>query len=152
MERGYCQKLASKSSPMVKLLARGNKVRLPREPIQPSVASNSTPHRVGLRPKFQGSSIRQIGTDCRRPTFTVKAGYNGRARTMMFRWRLWTRFRRSLRKRPVPSVRKPPVPSSCLPYELDEFAELLSSRDPAALRQLAAGLARGEGRHGKLQA
>lgn len=75
----------------------------------------------------------------------MKAGYDGRARAMMFRWRLWIRFRRSLRKRPVPSSR--------LAYELDEFAELLSSRDPAALRQLAAGLAgRGEGRHGKLQA
>jgi hypothetical protein len=27
-----------------------------------------------------------------------------------------------------------------LPFDLDEFAELLSSRDPAALKQLAAGL------------
>jgi hypothetical protein len=64
---------------------------------------------------------------------------------MMFRWRLWTRFKLSLRKRPVPSRR--------LPYGLDEFAKLLSSRDPAALRQLAAGLAApGERRSGKLQA
>jgi hypothetical protein len=28
-----------------------------------------------------------------------------------------------------------------LPFELDEFARLLSSRDPAAFRQLADGLA-----------
>ena len=65
---------------------------------------------------------------------------------MMFRWRLWTRFKLSLRKRPLPSSR--------LPYELDEFAKLLSSRDPAVLRQLAAGLAApGERwRSGKLQA
>jgi hypothetical protein len=64
---------------------------------------------------------------------------------MIFRWCLWTRFELSLRKRPVPSPR--------LPYELDEFAKLLSSRDPAALRQLAAGLAApGERRPAKLQA
>jgi hypothetical protein len=64
---------------------------------------------------------------------------------MMFRWRLWTRFKLSLRKRPVPSPR--------LPYELDEFAKLLSSGDPTALRQLAAGLAaQGDRRSGKLQA
>jgi hypothetical protein len=63
---------------------------------------------------------------------------------MMFRWRLWTRFKLSLRKRPVPS---PP-----LPYGLDDFATLLSSRDPA-IRQLAAGLAAPEERRsGKLQA
>jgi hypothetical protein len=75
----------------------------------------------------------------------VKTGYNGRARAMMFRWRLWTRFKLALRKRPVPSPR--------LPYELDEFAELLSRRDLTALRQLAAGLAaQGERRSGKLQA
>ena len=48
------------------------------------------------------------------------------------RWRLWTRFKLVLRKRPLPS--------SQLPFELDEFATLLSSRDPAALKQLAAGL------------
>jgi CRISPR/Cas system endoribonuclease Cas6 (RAMP superfamily) len=64
---------------------------------------------------------------------------------MLFRWRLWTRFKLMLRKRPVPSPR--------LPYELDEFAKLLSSRDPATLKQLATGLtARGEIRSGKLQA
>jgi len=34
------------------------------------------------------------------------------------------------------------APSSGLPFELDEFARLLSSRDPAALRQLADGLAK----------
>jgi hypothetical protein len=55
---------------------------------------------------------------------------------MMYGWRLWNRFKFSLRKRPLPSPH--------LPYELDEFAKLLSSRDPAALKQLAAGLT-GEG-------
>jgi hypothetical protein len=52
---------------------------------------------------------------------------------MMFRWRLWIRFKLLLRRRPAPSPR--------LPYGLDEFARLVSSRDPVALRQLAAGLA-----------
>jgi hypothetical protein len=33
------------------------------------------------------------------------------------------------------------APSTGLPFELDEFARLLSSRDPAAFRQLADGLA-----------
>lgn len=50
----------------------------------------------------------------------------------MFRWRLWTRFKLALRKRSIPNPR--------LPLDLDEFARLLSSRDPAALKQLAAGL------------
>jgi hypothetical protein len=53
---------------------------------------------------------------------------------MTFRWCLWTRLKLALRKRPTPD--------SQLPYELDEFAELLSSRDPAVLKQLAAGLGR----------
>jgi hypothetical protein len=40
-----------------------------------------------------------------------------------------------------------------LPYDLDEFAKLLSSRDPTALQQLAAGLAARDGRQsGKLHA
>jgi hypothetical protein len=52
---------------------------------------------------------------------------------MMFRWHLWTRVKLALRKRPVPYPK--------LPYELDEFAKLLTSRDPAALKQLATGLA-----------
>jgi hypothetical protein len=52
---------------------------------------------------------------------------------MLFRLRLWIRFKLALRKRPVPSPR--------LPYELDEFARLISSRDPEALKQLAIGLA-----------
>jgi hypothetical protein len=51
---------------------------------------------------------------------------------MMFHWRLWTRFKLALRKRPVPYPQ--------LPFELDEFAKLLSSRDPVALKHLAAGL------------
>ena len=49
-------------------------------------------------------------------------------------FRLWTRFKLALRKRPVPSPR--------VPYGVDEFAELIASRDPAALKQLANGLAR----------
>jgi len=53
---------------------------------------------------------------------------------MLFRLRLWIRSKLALRKRPLPAPR--------LPYELDEFARLLSSRDPAALKQLATGLAR----------
>jgi hypothetical protein len=53
---------------------------------------------------------------------------------MLFRLRLWTRFKLALRKRPVP------YPG--LPYDLDEFAKLLSSQDPNALKKLATGLAR----------
>jgi hypothetical protein len=53
---------------------------------------------------------------------------------MLFRFRLWTRFKLALKKRPVPSPG--------LPYGLDEFARLISSREPTALKQLAAGLAR----------
>jgi hypothetical protein len=53
---------------------------------------------------------------------------------MSFRWRLWTKLKLALRKRAVPASR--------LPFELDEFAALLSSDEPSALRQLAAGLAR----------
>ena len=51
---------------------------------------------------------------------------------MEFVRRLWRRLRLALRKG------SPPTPR--LPFDLDEFAELLSSRDPAALKQLAAGL------------
>ncbi len=56
-----------------------------------------------------------------------------RWRAMSLRWRLWTRIKLALRKRPVPQPR--------LPYDLDEFAKLLSSRDPRVLKQLASGLA-----------
>lgn len=64
---------------------------------------------------------------------------------MLFHLRLWTRLKLALRKRPVSSPR--------LPYELDEFARLLSSRDPTALKQLAIGLAGpAEVRPGKLKA
>jgi hypothetical protein len=52
---------------------------------------------------------------------------------MLFRLRLWVWFRLALRKRRPPSCR--------LPYELDEFAKLISSRDPDVLKQLASGLA-----------
>lgn len=52
---------------------------------------------------------------------------------MSLRWRFWTRLKLALRRRPVPQPR--------LPYDLDEFAKLLSSRDPRALKQLASGLA-----------
>jgi hypothetical protein len=51
---------------------------------------------------------------------------------MSFRWRLWNRLRVSLKKRAAPHQQ--------LPFDLDEFARLVSSRDPAALKQLAAGL------------
>jgi hypothetical protein len=64
---------------------------------------------------------------------------------MLFRWRLWSRLKLALRKRPI---QYPP-----LPFEPDEFAKLLSSRDPNALKQLAAGLSRPiEVRRRKLQA
>lgn len=53
---------------------------------------------------------------------------------MPFRWRLWTRFKLALRKRPVPSPR--------LPFEIDEFARLLASQDPSARKQLTVGLGR----------
>jgi hypothetical protein len=53
---------------------------------------------------------------------------------MPFRWRLWTRLKLLMRKHRVLSPQ--------LPYELDEFAKMLSSRDPTALKQLAAGLGR----------
>ncbi len=56
---------------------------------------------------------------------------------MPFRWSLWSRLKTALRKRPMAY---PP-----LPYEPDEFARLLSSRDPNALKQLAAGLGRQTG-------
>jgi hypothetical protein len=52
---------------------------------------------------------------------------------MFIRLRAWIRRQWTRRRR---------APSSGLPFELDEFARLLSSRDPAALRQLADGLAR----------
>jgi hypothetical protein len=64
---------------------------------------------------------------------------------MLFRWRLWSRVKLALRKRPL---QNPPMP-----FEPDEFAKLLSSRDPNALKQLAAGLSRPiEVRRQKLQA
>jgi hypothetical protein len=53
---------------------------------------------------------------------------------MPFRWRLWTRLKLLMRKHRVLSPQ--------LPYELDEFAKMLSSPDPTALKQLAAGLGR----------
>jgi hypothetical protein len=64
---------------------------------------------------------------------------------MPLRWSLWSRLKLALRKRPV--VYRP------LPYESAEFARLLSSRDPDALKQLAAGLSRQTGaRPSKLRA
>jgi len=64
---------------------------------------------------------------------------------MSTRWHFWTRLKLALRRRPPPNPR--------LPFELDEFAQLLSSRDPDALKQLASGLARPIGvRSRKLQA
>jgi hypothetical protein len=52
---------------------------------------------------------------------------------MFIRLRAWIQRQWSWRRR---------APPSGLPFELDEFARLLSSRDPAALRQLADGLAK----------
>jgi hypothetical protein len=52
---------------------------------------------------------------------------------MFIRLRAWVRRQWRWRRR---------VPCSGLPFELDEFARLLSSRDPAAFRQLADGLAK----------
>jgi hypothetical protein len=52
---------------------------------------------------------------------------------MFIRLRAWIRRQWSWRRGAA---------SSGLPFELDEFARLLSSRDPAALRQLADGLAK----------
>jgi hypothetical protein len=52
---------------------------------------------------------------------------------MFIRLRAWIRRQWSWRRR---------APLSGLPFELDEFARLLSSRDPAAFRQLADGLAK----------
>lgn len=51
---------------------------------------------------------------------------------MFIRLRRWIRRQWSRHRR---------APSAGLPFELDEFARLLSSRDPAAFRQLADGLA-----------
>ena len=51
---------------------------------------------------------------------------------MPFRWSLWSRLKLALRKRPLANP----------PYEPEEFARLLSSRDPNALKELAAGLSR----------
>lgn len=58
MERGYRQKLAPKSSPIVKLLARGNKVRLLLEPIRPRAAVKLRLSRPS--PRFQGSSLDKL--------------------------------------------------------------------------------------------
>jgi hypothetical protein len=54
--------------------------------------------------------------------------------TMLTRLRLWIRRKWAWRK--------PPSAFSDLPFELDEFARLLSSRDPAVLKQLANDLAK----------
>jgi hypothetical protein len=56
---------------------------------------------------------------------------------MSFRRRLWAHFKLAPRKRPVLHPH--------LPYALDEFARLLSSRNPTTLKQLAAGLGRPAG-------
>jgi hypothetical protein len=54
--------------------------------------------------------------------------------TMLHRLRIWIRRKWAWRKQA----------SACsgLPFELDEFARLLSSRDPAVLKQLANDLAK----------
>jgi hypothetical protein len=53
---------------------------------------------------------------------------------MLHRLRIWIRRRWAWRK-PAPAY-------SDLPFGLDEFARLLSSRDPATLKQLANDLAK----------
>jgi hypothetical protein len=53
---------------------------------------------------------------------------------MLRRLRLWIRRKWAWRK--------PAAAFSDLPFELDEFARLLSSRDPAVLKQLANDLAK----------
>jgi hypothetical protein len=53
---------------------------------------------------------------------------------MLLRLRLWIRRKWAWRK--------PASGFSNLPFELDEFARLLSSRDPAVLKQLANDLAK----------
>ena len=67
--------------------------------------------------------------------------------TMLLRLRLWIRRQWAWRK--------PAAACSGLPFDLDEFARLLSSRDPATLKQLANDLARPVAaikRSGELQA
>jgi hypothetical protein len=54
--------------------------------------------------------------------------------TMLLRLRLWIRRKWAWRK--------PASAFSDLPFELDEFARLLKSRDPAVLKQLANDLAK----------
>ena len=54
--------------------------------------------------------------------------------TMLRRLRLW--FRRKW------AWRQPAAAFSDLPFDLDEFARLLSSRDPVVLKQLANDLAK----------
>jgi hypothetical protein len=51
------------------------------------------------------------------------------------RWRSWLVRRWATRSRSVAYV-------SPLPFDSDEFARLISSRDPADLKRLATGLAR----------
>jgi hypothetical protein len=53
---------------------------------------------------------------------------------MLLRLRLWIRRKWAWRK--------PASACSDLPFELDEFARLLASRDPAVLKQLANDLAK----------
>jgi hypothetical protein len=53
---------------------------------------------------------------------------------MLLRLRLWIRRKWAWRK--------PASAFSDLPFDLDEFARLLSSRDPAVLKQLANDLAK----------
>jgi hypothetical protein len=52
MERGYCQKLASESSPIVKLLVRGNQVRQLLKPIRPAEPSTGRQTEAAFALKF----------------------------------------------------------------------------------------------------
>jgi hypothetical protein len=87
---------------------------------------------VFRRPKKQPTGLHRTGTFGRPSVLKLQNG-NRWGNAMLFRLRLWIRSKFGLRKRTAPSSR--------LPYELDEFAKLISSRDPDALKQLAVGLA-----------
>lgn len=53
-----------------------------------------------------------------------------------FRWLIWRLAAKSK------SLPRAPLPTASLPYATDEFADLLRSDNPDALKKLAAGLAR----------
>jgi hypothetical protein len=89
----------------------------------------------GLHPPFWSNYAGSLSQEPRAISCVLKFKTVDKTReATSMRWRLWTRFKLALRKRPLANPR--------LPFELDEFAALLSSRDPAALKRLAVGLSR----------